>query len=188
MGKNSGGSGTESGGRMSAKAREMAKKYLGDVKNPILKKELAEGLVKFEKEFGINPKVTIHLGNLSEKIGGEVNGFEMVTINKMFDNGKFDISYAQRTLLHELAHTIDKTVLWPKNADFINGEFKLKTENRKFDKKLTAAFKQFKAKYGTTQTKQIGGYAKKSKNEFFAEALSLHMMGVKTIIPHSFTI
>jgi len=186
----SGGMGKGSRGGLSGRARELANKYLGDVSDPTLKKELADGMAAFEKEFGIpvfgngegRGGLTVKVSDLGETTAASVNGYGLLEINSRFTTGQMPMNHVKHSIIHELTHGLDKTNAFNlTNGDWSSkeGKFVVKKENKGFDKKLTAAYKQFKKNYGTTQTKQIGAYALKNKNEFFAEAVASHMTGVK---------
>lgn len=167
---------------MSSAAREMASKYLGDVKDPKLKKELAEAMADFEKEFGIDPKTTVQFKDLGADTFGQAgSATKRITINSRFLDGRMSTKDAAHTMAHELTHTLDKTEVSGSNAEFKGTKVVLKSANKKFDKQLTAAYKTFKQRYGSEQTKKIGSYALTNKHEFFAEALASHMTGTKTV-------
>ena len=187
-----GGMGSRSGGGgMSARAQSLAKQYLGDIKDPTLRKELAEGMAAFEKEFGIpvfgngdgRGGLKITMSDLGETTTGKVNGMGYLEINSRFTTGQLPMSHAKHTMIHELTHGLDKTNAFNlTNGEWSSkggGKFVVKKENKGFDRKLTAAYKAFKKNYGSAQTKQIGSYALKNKHEFFAESLAKHMTGTK---------
>ena len=184
MAKGSGG--TRGGGAsgMSAGARGMAEKYLGGVGDSALKKQLAEGLAEFDKEFGLPEGLTITMGGTDA--AGKINGLNQMHLNSGYESGKMSASEAKKTMIHELTHGIDRTDTHrDKNISGLkekNGTVKgiLKTENKGFDKKLTAAYKHFKSNFShSSAAKQIGPYALKNKHEFFAEALASHMTGTQ---------
>ena len=187
----SGGMGSGSRGGMSGRARELANKYLGGVSDPKLKKELADGMAAFEKEFGIpvfgngagRGGLTVSVQDLGETTAASVNGMGHLVVNSRFTTGQLPMSHAKHSMIHELTHGLDKTNAFNlTNGEWSSkggGKFVVKKENKGFDRKLTAAYKQFKKNYGSTQTKQIGSYALKSKHEFFAEAVASHMTGTK---------
>ncbi len=168
------------GGYSSKRAKEMADKYLGDFKNPELKKSLAEGLAEFDKEFGIPDRVTVTASDLGSRIYGQIRTKSgHIEINSRYEDGRLDMSHAKHTMIHELAHSIDKTLDKTVEIKGYRIMRKVKPENKAFDKKLTSAYKTFKFNYGNTATKQIGGYALTNKNEFFADAVATHMTGTK---------
>lgn len=183
------GSGGTRGGRassrgiMSSRASQLAEQYLGAVSDAVLKKELAEGLADFEKEFGLPENLTIKLGDIG--VGGKINGLNRLYLNSGYENGMMNKAEAKKTFIHELAHGIDKTEThFLRNISGTiekNGTVKgvLKPENKVFEKKLTAAYKHFKLNYNSKSAKEIGKYALKSKHEFFAESLSAYMTGTK---------
>ena len=190
MAKYSGGTrvgGAGARGGMSQRASELADKYLGNVSDPTLKKSLAEGMAAFEKEFGIpvfgnnrpgQGELNVLVSDLGKTTYGSINGAGFLTINSRFESGKMEMEHAKHTIIHELAHGIDKTIAWnAQTSVWYEGKWVLKDANRGFNRKLTAAYKTFKKKYGSGQTKQIGPYALKNKNEFFAEAIAAHMTG-----------
>jgi len=188
----SGGMGSGSRGGLSGRARELANKYLGGVSDPKLKKELADGMAAFEKEFGDLPSnLTVSVGHISvsgksNDAMGAVNGFNQLRISDGFTAGRFSMSEAKHTMIHELTHTLDKTdTHHSANIDGIKMKGwrpvgQLKKENKVFDRKLTAAYKKFKFNYGSAQSKPVGSYALTSKHEFFAEAVAHHLTGTKT--------
>ena len=179
------GKGSRGGGGMSARAQQLANQYLGDVKSPALRKELAEGLEAFEKEFGIPAGVHVLVNDLGERTYGAAVGSGRIRISSRYKTGEHDISHAKHTMIHELTHVLDKSdSAWGKNTEFTKdswGRYKktLKSENKGYAKKLTAAYKTFKLNYGSPATKQIGSYALKNKHEFFAESLAHYMTGTK---------
>ena len=181
MAKGSGGTrggGASARGGMSSRASQLADKYLGGVSDSALKKELAESLAEYEKEFGLPKGLTITMGGTDA--AGKINGLNQMHINK-----GLSASETKKTMIHELTHGIDKTDTH--RNDNISGIKMqggkpvgvLKTGNKGFDKKLTAAYKHFKSNYGSSDTKAIGKNALKNKHEFFAEALSSHMTGTQ---------
>ena len=93
------------------------------------------------------------------------------------------MSHAKHAMIHELTHGLDKTNAFNlTNGEWSSkggGKFVVKKENKGFDKKLTSAYKHFKSHYGSSDTKAIGRYALKSKNEFFAEAVASHLTGTQ---------
>lgn len=184
MGRGHGGTGGSSprsyDGYSSAQARDLANKYLGDVSNPALKRELADGLAAFENEFGIPERVTVTVRDLGGAVYGQIyTKSGRIEINSRYEDGRLDISHAKHTMIHELAHSIDKTL--DRTIQRVNGRWqrKVKPENKEFDKQLRGAYKTFKFNYGNEATKQIGGYALTDKNEFFADAIATHMTGTK---------
>lgn len=179
MGARSGSGGGMRGG-LSARANQLANKYLGDVKNPALRKELAEGLEIFDKEFGIPERVTVTTADLGSHIYGQINykSGKMV-INSRFENGRMSMEHAKHTMVHELAHSIDKTLDTTAVISGYRVVRKVKPENKAFDRKLNAAYKTFKMNYGNEATKKIGGYALTKRTEFFAEALAHHLTGTR---------
>lgn len=182
MGARSGGGagGGSYGGYSSARARDLAGKYLGDVKNPELKKQLAEGLAEFDKEFGIPDRVTVTMKDLGSGTYGQIyTKSGRIEISTRYEDGRFDISHAKHTMIHELAHSIDKTLDKTVEVKGYRVMRKVKPENKVFDKKLMGAYKTFKLNYGSPATKQIGGYALTNRNEFFADAVAHHMTGTK---------
>ena len=188
MAKGSGGTrggGASARGGMSSRASELADKYLGGISDPTLKKELAEGLEAFDKEFGSPEGVTVKLSSGMGTAAGAANGLGEIKINSGYQSGALDKSDAKHTMIHELTHTFDKTdTHHSKNISGIKMQgWKpvgvLKSENKGFDKKLTAAYKHFKSHYGSSDTKAIGRYALKSKHEFFAESLASHLTGTQ---------
>ena len=194
MAKGSGGTrggGASARGGMSSRASELADKYLGGISDPTLKKELAEGMAAFEKEFGIpvfgngdgRGGLKVVMSDLGETTTGKVNGMGYLEINSKFTTGGLPMSHAKHTMIHELTHGLDKTNAFNlTNGEWSSkggGKFVVKKENKGYDRKLTAAYKAFKKNYGSAQTKQIGTYALKSKHEFFAEALAKHMTGTQ---------
>lgn len=176
----SGGMGRGSRGGLSKRAEALAKKYLGDVKNPELRKQLAEGLEIFDEEFGIPERVSVKVSDLGSRTYGQiyVKGGNIV-ISSRYEDGSFNISHAKHTMIHELAHSIDKTL--DVTATVKGGRIKrtVKPENKVFDKKLMGAYKAFKKNYGSEATKQIGSYALTKRTEFFADALATHLTGTK---------
>ena len=182
MGARSGGGagGGSYGGYSSARARDLAGKYLGDVKNPELKKQLAEGLAEFDKEFGIPDRVTVTMKDLGSGTYGQIyTKSGRIEISTRYEDGRFNISHAKHTMIHELAHSIDKTLDKTVEVKGYRVMRKVKPENKIFDKKLMGAYKTFKLNYGSPATKQIGGYALTNRNEFFADAVAHHMTGTK---------
>ena len=195
MGGRAGGSGSGFGSRsggMSQRAQALAKKYLGNIKDPALRKELAEGMAAFEKEFGIpvfgngrpgQGDVHVIMEDLGPTTAASVNGAGVLSVNSRFTTGEIPMSHAKHSVIHELTHGLDKTNAFNlQNGEWSSkggGKFVVKKENKGYDRKLTAAYKQFKKNYGSTQTKQIGPYALKSKHEFFAEAVASHITGTK---------
>ena len=182
MGARSGGGagGGSYGGYSSARARDLAGKYLGDVKNPELKKQLAEGLAEFDKEFGIPDRVTVTMKDLGSGTYGQIyTKSGRIEISTRYEDGRFNISHAKHTMIHELAHSIDKTLDKTVEVKGYRVMRKVKPENKVFDKKLMGAYKTFKLNYGSPATKQIGGYALTNRNEFFADAVAHHMTGTK---------
>lgn len=182
MGARSGGGagGGSYGGYTSARARDLAGKYLGDVKNPELKKQLAEGLAEFDKEFGIPDRVTVTMKDLGSGTYGQIyTKSGRIEISTRYEDGRFNISHAKHTMIHELAHSIDKTLDKTVEVKGYRVMRKVKPENKVFDKKLMGAYKTFKLNYGSPATKQIGGYALTNRNEFFADAVAHHMTGTK---------
>ena len=192
MAKGSGGTrGASGGGGRSSRASELADKYLGGISDPTLKKELAEGMAAFEKEFGIpvfgngdgRGGLKVVMSDLGETTTGKVNGMGYLEINSKFTTGGLPMSHAKHTMIHELTHGLDKTNAFNlTNGEWSSkggGKFVVKKENKGYDRKLTAAYKAFKKNYGSAQTKQIGTYALKSKHEFFAEAVASHLTGTK---------
>ena len=182
MGARSGGGagGGSYGGYSSARARDLAGKYLGDVKNPELKKQLAEGLAEFDKEFGIPDRVTVTMKDLGSGTYGQIyTKSGRIEISTRYEDGRCNISHAKHTMIHELAHSIDKTLDKTVEVKGYRVMRKVKPENKIFDKKLMGAYKTFKLNYGSPATKQIGGYALTNRNEFFADAVAHHMTGTK---------
>ena len=188
MGGRAGGSGTgfgsRSGGGMSARASQLAGKYLGGVNNPALKKELASALAEYEKEFGLPENLTITMGGTDAL--GKINGLNQMHLNSGYESGQKSAAEARKTFIHELTHGIDKTDTYRSgNISGIKMQGGkpvgvLKSENKGFDKKLTSAYKHFKSHFSSSSdAKAIGRYALKNKHEFFAEALSSHMTGTK---------
>ena len=180
MGARSGSGSGMGGGGLYGRAAQLANKYLGDVKNPALKKELAEGMGIFDKEFGIPGRITVTTKDLGNQILGRINYKSgNIEINSRYEDGRISMDSAKFTMVHELAHSIDKTL--DKSAVINGSKIKrvTKPENKMFDKKLTAAYKTFKTNYGNAATKQIGRYALTNSNEFFAESLAHHMTGTK---------
>ena len=167
-------------GYSSAQARDLANKYLGDVSNPALKRELADGLAAFENEFGIPARVTVTVKDLGRGTYGQIYPHSgRIEINSRYEDGRLDLSHAKHTMIHELAHSIDKTL--DKDVELKGYRIvrKVKPENKGYEKQLRAAYKTFKFNYGNEATKQIGGYALTDKNEFFADAIATHMTGTK---------
>ena len=187
MAKGSGGTrGASGGGGMSIGARQLANRYLGEIKNPALKKSLAEGLEDFEKEFGIPEGIKVSTSDLGEVALGNYNGLGKITINSKFESGQKDATTAKRVIIHELAHAIDRTSIGRNTAEWSTkneNKLVLKQEYKPFEKSLAAGYKKFKLNYGTTATKQIGSYALTNKHEFFAEAISHHLTG--TVNPYT---
>lgn len=191
MGRGHGGSrGSRPSGGMSSRANELASQYLGGISDPTLRKELAEGMASFEKEFGIpvfgngegRGGLKIVASDLGETTYGRVNGMGFLEINSRFGSGNVDMGHAKHTMIHELTHGLDKTNAWNLQTSTWSkkngGSFVLKSENKGFDRKLTAAYKHFKSHYGRTESAtQLGSYALKSKHEFFAEAVAHHLTG-----------
>lgn len=174
------GKGSRGSGGLSKRAEALAQKYLGDVKNPELRKQLAEGLEAFDKEFGIPDRVTVTIKDLPSDTYGQIyTKSGRIEISSRFEDGRFGMGHAKHTMIHELAHSIDKTL--DKTIEFKGGRMmrKVKPENKVFDKKLMGAYKTFKLNYGSPATKQIGGYALTKRTEFFAEAVAHHMTGTK---------
>ena len=98
MAKGSGGTrggGASARGGMSSRASELADKYLGGISDPTLKKELAEGMAAFEKEFGIpvfgngdgRGGLKVVMSDLGETTTGKVNGMGYLEINSKFTTG-----------------------------------------------------------------------------------------------------
>ena len=187
----SGGMGSGSRGGLSGRARELANKYLGGVSDPKLKKELADGMAAFEKEFGIpvfgngegRGGLKITVSDLGETTAAKVNGMGYLQVNSRFTTGQLPMSHAKHSMIHELTHGLDKTNAFNlTNGEWSSkggGKFVVKKENKGFERKLTSAYKHFKSHYGSSDTKAIGQYALKSKHEFFAEAVASHLTGTK---------
>lgn len=174
------GRGSRGSGGLSKRAEALAQKYLGDVKNPELRKQLAEGLEAFDKEFGIPDRVTVTVKDLGGRTYGQIyTKSGRIEINSRYEDGRLDMSHAKHTMIHELAHSIDKTLDKVAELKGYRVMRKVKPEYKGFDKKLTSAYKTFKINYGNAATKQIGGYALTNKNEFFADAVATHMTGTK---------
>ena len=180
MGARSGGGGGARGGMTSAEKR-LAQKYLGDVKNPQLKKELAEGLAAFDKEFGIPDNVTVTMRKLAGDTYGQINVHSgRIEINTLYESGGLPIGHAKHTMVHELAHSVDlslqKTFV-RKGGRLVLG---IKPEYQGYAKTLQSAYKAFKSDYWSGgKAKSIGSYALTNKNEFFADAVANHLTGNK---------
>ena len=170
------------GGYSSRRAKELADKYLTDFKNPELKKALAEGLAEFDKEFGIPSKITVTPKALESNVYGQIwTHSGRIEINTKYETGGFDIKHAKHTMIHELAHSIDGSLV--KDVSYKNGRI-VKTVKEAFKSdynQLGKAFKTFKSGYwhGETSAKQIGSYALTDRHEFFADAVASHMTGTK---------
>ena len=166
------------GGYSSARARELAGKYLGDVKNPALKKELADGLAAFEKEFGLPENLSITMATLSkESRYGQIQlSTNRVELNKKLEDGRMSLSLAKHAITHELAHSLDRTYKTEISRD---GKMTVKAEHKSFEKQLLNEYKSFKFNHGRghADAKSIGQYALKNKHEFFADAIAKHFTG-----------
>lgn len=169
------------GGGMSATEKRLAEKYLGEVQNPQLKKELAAGLAAFDKEFGIPDNVTVTMRKLAGDTYGQISVHSgRIEINTMYENGGLPLSHAKHTMVHELAHSVDLSLqktFKRKGGRLVLG---VKPEYEGYAKTLQSAFKAFKSDYYSGgKAKSIGSYALTNKNEFFADAVANHLTGNK---------
>ena len=188
-GRAGGGARSGGGGGMSATERALAQKYLGDIKNPKLKAELAAGLAAFDKEFGILDNVTVTTKDLGEKTFGQIimgHGKNRIEISSRYEDGRLDMKTAKHTMIHELTHSIDVTdtqVIGRRKNGRIRWE--VKPEFKAHDSKLVGLYHSFKTNYHSDMggARKIGAYALTNKHEFLADAVASYMTGTKT--PHS---
>ena len=188
MGGRAGG-GARGGGGVYATEKRLAEKYLGNIKNPKLKQELAAGLAAFDKEFGIPDNVTITTKDLGVDTLGDITmrkGKSRIQISSRYEDGRFSLKTAKHTMIHELTHSIDVTdtqVIGKRKNGRIRWE--VKPEFKPIDRKLVGLYHSFKTNYysGMGNARKIGAYALTNKHEFLADAVASYMTGTKT--PHS---
>lgn len=186
MGRGHGGTGVRGGGGGMSSSDVLARypELTTKVKDETVRQELVQAIQDMEKEFGVTPDKIKFYSRSNNEAGYDNENETGINLKYLGDHAQSVVEYstgyhpagternpARATMVHELAHKIERT---GKNWSPVSA----------FNKELDTAYKSFlsgwrQGKKNNPTAHSLGLYSTSDKHEYFAEALSAYNSGLR---------